>query len=144
MMASELAAMAGNWNYPSAIRFGAGRLVELPEACRELGMSRPLLVTDPGLAALPPALRSLEVCRDAGLACALFSEVRGNPIEANVNAGVRAFAEGERDGVIALGGGSALDAGKAIAFMAGQHRRSGTSRIARTGGHAPTRPASRR
>ena len=122
MTGSELAAMAGNWNYPAAIRFGAGRIVELPEACRELGIARPLLVTDPGLAALPPVRRSLEVCRDAGLGGSLFSDVRGNPVEENVNAGVRAFAEGEHDGVIALGGGSALDAGKAIAFMAGQRR----------------------
>ena len=122
MIDSELAAMAGNWNYPAAIRFGAGRIAELPEACRELGMSRPLVVTDPGLSALAPVQRSLEVCRAVGLGCSLFSEVRGNPIEANVNAGVRAFAEGEHDGVIALGGGSALDAGKAIAFMAGQRR----------------------
>ena len=122
MNGSEVAAMAGNWNYPSAIRFGPGRIVELPEACRELGMARPLLVTDPGLAALAPVQRSLDICRAAGLDCSLFSEVRGNPVEANVNAGVRAFAEDEHDGVIALGGGSALDAGKAIALMAGQRR----------------------
>ena len=122
MTGSELASMAGNWNYPAAIRFGAGRIAELPEACRELGIARPLLVTDPGLAALPPVQRGLEVCRDGGLECSLFSDVRGNPVEANVNAGVRAFAEGEHDVVIALRGGSALDAGKAIAFMAGQRR----------------------
>ena len=122
MIDPELAAIAGNWNYPSAIRFGAGRITELPEACRELGMIRPLLVTDPGLAPLPPVQRSLDVCRSAGLACAPFSEVRGNPVEANVDAGVHAYREGGHDGVIALGGGSALDAGKAIAFMAGQQR----------------------
>ena len=122
MSDAELAAMAGNWNYPSAIRFGAGRIAELPAACRELGTTRPLLVTDPGLAGLPMVERSLELCRDARLGCALFSEVRGNPVEANVNAGVRAYREGGHDGVIALGGGSALDAGKAIAFMAGQRR----------------------
>ena len=122
MTESDLAAMAGNWNYPSAIRFGAGRLGELPEACRELGMARPLLVTDPGLAARSPVQRSREFCRGAGLGDALFSQVKGNPVEANVRAGVCAYREGGHDGVIAVGGGSALDAGKAIAFMAGQQR----------------------
>ena len=117
-----VAALAGDWNSPAAIRFGAGRLVELPAACRELGISRPLLVTDPGLAALPPVEQGRLLCREAGLHCALFSEVRGNPVEANVRAGVQAYRDGGHDGVIALGGGSALDAGKAVALMVGQRR----------------------
>ena len=114
--------LRGNWNFPTPIRFGAGRIVELPDACRELGMSRPLLVTDPGLAALPMLARVQALLGDAQLHCAVFSHVQGNPVEANVTAGVEAFREGEHDGVVALGGGSALDAGKAIALMVGQTR----------------------
>jgi alcohol dehydrogenase class IV len=113
---------AGSWNYPSAIRFGVGRLDELPAACRELGMSRPLLVTDPGLAVLAPVSQAEAICRDAGLGFGLFSDVKGNPVGANVDAGVAACKNGDHDGVIAFGGGSALDAGKAIALMVGQSR----------------------
>jgi alcohol dehydrogenase class IV len=110
------------WNYPTNIRFGVGRIGELPQACREFGLLRPLLVTDPGLARLPMLEAILRSLRDASLGVALFSDVQGNPVEANVTAGVRAFRDGRHDGVIALGGGSALDAGKAIALMAGQKR----------------------
>ena len=85
-------------------------------------MQRPLVVTDPALAALPMLARVSDLLRDAGLGGALFSEVQGNPVEANVTAGVAAFREGGHDGVVALGGGSALDAGKAVALMAGQTR----------------------
>jgi alcohol dehydrogenase class IV len=85
-------------------------------------MQRPLLVTDPGLAGLAMVKNAAQHCTDAGLPCALFSEVQGNPIEANVSAGVNAFKQGDHDGVIAFGGGSALDAGKAIALMVGQDR----------------------
>ncbi len=112
----------GNWNYPTPIRFGVGRIAELPDACRELGMQRPLLVTDPGLAELDIVDNAAQSCTDAGLACAIFSDVQGNPVEANVSAGVTMFKQGEHNGVIAYGGGSALDAGKAIALMAGQNR----------------------
>ncbi|MGQ0383832.1 MAG: iron-containing alcohol dehydrogenase, partial [Gammaproteobacteria bacterium] len=115
-------ALKGNWNYPTAIRFGAGRLRELPDACRSLGMKRPLLVTDPGLAKLPMAANALGFCRDAGLQAGLFSDIRPNPVEQNVNDGLRVFREGGHDGVIAMGGGSGLDAGKAVALMAGQKR----------------------
>ncbi|ARP84245.1 alcohol dehydrogenase [Bordetella genomosp. 8] len=111
-----------NWNYPTAIKVGPGRIAELPELCAGLGMRRPLIVTDPGIAALPMLERVLAACGDAGLACAVFHDIKGNPTEANVSAGVRAFRGGGHDGVVAFGGGSALDAGKAIALMAGQDR----------------------
>jgi len=114
--------LKGNWNYPTAIRFGAGRIAELPQACREMGMKRPLLVTDSGLAALPMIDNVLARCRDEGLGCDLFADVQGNPVEANVSAGVAAFRAGRHDGVIALGGGSALDVGKAVGLMVGQTR----------------------
>ena len=120
-MSSEMQ-LTGNWNYPTPIRFGAGRIAELPAACRELGMKRPLLVTDKGLAGLPMIDSAVKACNDDGLGCALFSDVQGNPVAANVDAGVAAFKAGNHDGVIAFGGGSALDVGKAVALMVGQSR----------------------
>ncbi|MBR58960.1 MAG: alcohol dehydrogenase [Myxococcales bacterium] len=110
----------GNWNFPTSIRFGAGRLAELPQACMELGMQRPLLVTDPGLARLDIVRQARAYLRDAGLGEGLFAEVEGNPVDTNLAAGVEAFRNGNHDGVVAMGGGSALDVGKAIALMDGQ------------------------
>ena len=114
--------LVGNWNYPTAIRFGAGRIRELPEACEAVGLKRPLLVTDPGLAKLPMIADAVMALRKAGLEVSVFSEVKPNPIAANVEAGIRVLRAGKHDGVIAWGGGSGIDAAKAIAFMAGQTR----------------------
>ncbi|MFC6634938.1 iron-containing alcohol dehydrogenase [Microbulbifer taiwanensis] len=114
--------LQANWNYPTSIRVGAGRVRELPAACRELGIRAPLLVTDPGLAALPMVSETTEHCRQQGLRCGLFSSIKGNPTGTNVTDGVECYRAGKHDGVVAFGGGSALDAGKAIALMAGQTR----------------------
>jgi alcohol dehydrogenase class IV len=114
--------LRANWNYPTSIRFGPGRIAELADACKVLGIKRPLLVTDPGLAAMPMLQSAVASCRAAGLSCELYSDVQANPVEANVSNGVRAYREGAHDGVIAFGGGSALDTGKAIALMIGQTR----------------------
>jgi alcohol dehydrogenase len=109
-----------NLNYPTAIKFGAGRIAELAEHCRAAGMARPLFVTDPGLAAMPMARAIEESLKRAGLGVAVFSDVRPNPVEANVLAGVRAYQAGDHDGVVAFGGGSGLDVGKLVALMHGQ------------------------
>ncbi|HET6519542.1 MAG TPA: iron-containing alcohol dehydrogenase [Geminicoccaceae bacterium] len=114
------AGLRGNWSYPTTVRFGPGRLAELPDACRALGIARPLLVTDPGLAELEMVRRTVALNEAAGLATAVFSGIRSNPTGGDIDAGVEAYRAGGHDGVIAFGGGSALDAGKAIAFMVGQ------------------------
>ncbi len=114
--------LSGTWSYPTTIRFGAGRLAELPEACAEAGIARPLLVTDRGLAGLEITARARDIMDAAGLGRALFAEVDANPDERNLAAGVAAFRAGGHDGVIAFGGGSGLDLGKMVAFMAGQTR----------------------
>ncbi|CAE7866476.1 ipuC [Symbiodinium microadriaticum] len=114
--------LIGNWSYPTAIRFGAGRLSELAEACAVAGIKKPLLVTDKGLATMDITRQALGLLDEAGLGQGLFSDVDPNPTDQNAEAGVQTFREGGFDGVIAFGGGSALDLGKVIAFMAGQVR----------------------
>ena len=112
--------LVGDWTYPTAIRFGAGRIRELPNACKAVGLKRPLLVTDSGLAKLPMVGDALMALRRAGIEVALFSDLKPNPTGAHVEAGVRVMRAAKNDGVIAWGGGSALDAGKTVALMAGQ------------------------
>ncbi len=114
--------LIGNWGYPTPIKFGAGRIKELAEACKSVGMTKPLLVTDKGLADLPITQNALDIMDDAGLGRAMFSEVDPNPNEKNLEAGVKVYRDGGHDGVIAFGGGSGLDLGKMVAFMAGQTR----------------------
>ncbi|MBD9427419.1 iron-containing alcohol dehydrogenase [Pseudomonas sp. PDM15] len=111
-----------NWNYPTSVRFGAGRIQELPELCKSVGMLRPLLVTDRGLGGAPITTAALDSLKQAGLGAALFSDLKPNPVESNLDAGLAAYRDGKHDGVVAFGGGSGLDMGKLIAFMSGQAR----------------------
>lgn len=112
----------GNWSYPTSIKFGAERILEIADACKQAGIKKPLLVTDRGLANLPITVELLGLMDSHNLGCAMFSEVDPNPNEINLAAGVAAYRAGGHDGVIAFGGGSGLDLGKMVAFMAGQTR----------------------
>jgi len=117
-----MSALVGNWNYPTRIRFGAGRISELADACAQAGIQRPLLVTDRGLARLPVTQKVLDLMDGAGLGRESFSDVDPNPLDRNLENGLRCYRDGDFDGVIAMGGGSGLDLAKLIAFMAGQQR----------------------
>jgi len=114
--------LVGNWSYPTAMRFGAGRINEIGEACAACNITNPLLVTDKGLAKLDITQNTLKLMDAAGLGDAMFADVDPNPNEKNVAAGIQVYREGGHDGVIAFGGGSGLDLGKVLAFMARQKR----------------------
>ena len=103
--------LTANWSYPTAIKFGAGRIAELPQACAQAGITNPLLVTDRGLAGMAITAKTLDLAADAGLRCEIFAEVDPNPSDINVEAGLKVYREGGFDGVIAFGGGSGLDLG---------------------------------
>lgn len=109
-----------DWNYPTPIKLGAGRRRELAALCNASTIQRPLIVTDPFFATTVFTNELIEQCSSVGLSVALFDGVQGNPTGHNVEAGITVFREADCDGVIALGGGSSLDAGKAIAFAAQQ------------------------
>ena len=109
-----------NWNYPTAMRTGEGRISEIADVCREFALSAPLLVTDPGLVQLPMVSKIIDLCNEQGLGIKLFSDFKPNPTGSNVTNGIKAYLDGQHDGIIALGGGSGLDAGKAIAVAAKQ------------------------
>jgi alcohol dehydrogenase class IV len=116
------ALLTGNWNYPTKIWSGAGRIADLAEACAVAGITHPLIVTDKGLENSSIIATVCAVLAKAGLAHAVYAEVQGNPVGKNVDDGTALYRSGGHDGVIAVGGGSGLDVGKAIAFMAGQTR----------------------
>ncbi|WP_413868751.1 iron-containing alcohol dehydrogenase, partial [Albidovulum sp.] len=109
-----------NWSYPTAVRFGPGRIRELADHCKAAGLRKPLLVTDRALATLPITAQALDILEAGGLGRAVFSEVDPNPNEMNMEAGLRVYRAGGHDGVVCFGGGSALDLGKMIALMVDQ------------------------
>ena len=111
-----------NWSYPTAIRFGCGRIAELPNVCREVGIKNPLLVTDRGLADMAITSLALDILEEAGFGRHIFSAVDPNPSDRNLAEGIKVYTEADHDGVIAFGGGSGVDLGKMIGFMAGQTR----------------------
>ena len=111
-----------NWSYPTNIRFGPGRIQELGEVCLALNIKNPLLVTDKGLAGLDITENAVNILKSLGFEGRVFSDVDPNPNEINLEAGIIDYQKGNHDGVIAFGGGSGIDLGKMIAFMAGQTR----------------------
>lgn len=114
--------LIGNWSYPTAVKFGAGRIAEISDACAQAGITKPLLITDRGLATMPVTTSTLDLLEAAGLGRAIYADVDPNPSDKNVDAGIAMYREGGFDGIIAFGGGSGLDLAKVIALMSGQTR----------------------
>lgn len=110
------------WSYPTRVVIGEGASEGLAGYCSSLGMKLPLLVTDPGLASTDMVASTIAGLNAGGVRASLYAGVQSNPTAADIDEGVSAFKDGGHDGVIAFGGGSALDAGKAIAFMSVQTR----------------------
>ena len=111
-----------NWNYPTNMWVGENRINDLSIACKDLNIKKPLLVTDSGLVKADITLKVLDLLKKDNISVSIFSNVVGNPTGTNVNDGVEFFKKNNCDGVIAFGGGSGLDVGKAIAFMSGQKK----------------------
>ena len=109
-----------NWNYPTSMWVGENRINDIAQACKNLNILKPLFVTDKGLAETEIVKKTISILKNKKIDAELFSDVVGNPTGTNVNEGVVSFRENNCDGVIAFGGGSGLDVGKAIAFMSGQ------------------------
>ena len=114
--------MRSNWNYPTTIWVGENRCKDLNIACENLHIINPLFVTDKDLINLPMVKSIISNLKKKFHKLSLFSNFSGNPIGENVDEGVKVFNENKCDGIIAFGGGSGLDVGKAIAFMSGQSR----------------------
>ncbi len=111
-----------NWSYPTTVKFGPGRIKELGEACFSLGIRNPLLVTDKVLVRLDITQNAVDILKSSGFGGVVFNDVDPNPNELNLELGLNAYRKGNHDGVIAFGGGSGIDLGKMVAFMAGQKR----------------------
>ena len=111
-----------NWNYPTTVWFGEGRVKDLYLACKNLKIQKPLLVTDKDLGKSDLVKKITNDQNLKKLSINVFSNIKGNPVGSNVDEGVEVFKEGNHDGVIAFGGGSGLDVGKAVAFMSAQTR----------------------
>jgi alcohol dehydrogenase class IV len=109
-----------NWNFPTTIWFGPGRIDDLSKACVQMDIKKPLFVTDEGLIKLDIVKKAKDILSQNKIDFDIYSDVQGNPTGKNVMDGVTQFNQNNHDGIIAFGGGSAIDAGKAIAFMAGQ------------------------
>ena len=111
-----------NWAYPTTVWFGSGRIVDLPKACKVLGIKKPLFVTDSDLVKTEMVANAVQSNNKNSIPTKVYSEVKGNPVSGQVIKGVEVFKNGNHDGVIAFGGGSSLDVGKSIALLESNNR----------------------